>query len=157
MSIIEFLRQTKIAFLKHELVHLILTLIIAGAFWLNFHDWHLLIACFLVGFLIDIDHLFDYFHFFGLKFKLKEFLNVESYIKPAAKVYVVLHGWEYIVLFWLIGRWIGVPGLEWAMSFSYLSHLLWDNFSFKHHPLAYSFINRLINNFNLEAFNARGF
>jgi len=32
-------------------------------------------------------------------------------------------------------------------------HLLWGNFSFPHHPLAYSFIYRLLNNFNLESFN----
>jgi len=68
-----------------------------------------------------------------------------------------LHGWEFIIIFWLTGKLIGrkikMRGLEWAISFAYLGHLLWDNFSFVHHPLAYSFIFRLINNFSLKSFS----
>jgi len=144
-------------FLGHEMVHFILTAVIAGFLFWRFKDWRLVLVAFVFGIFIDLDHWFDYFAYFGLKISLSNFFNVASYIKPFGKIYVFLHGWEFVIPFWLIGRWMGkkfkIKGLEWAVVLSYLGHLLWDNFSFPHHPLAYSFIYRLLNNFNLESFN----
>lgn len=54
---------------------------------------------------------------------------------------------------WLLGRWIGITGLEWTVSFAYFFHLLWENFGAKYHPLAYFFTHRLLNNFSLESFD----
>lgn len=143
-------------FLGHETIHLILTALIAGFLFWRFKDWRLVIVAFLVGIFIDIDHWFDYFAYFGLKINLSDFFNVASYVIPAGKIYVLLHGWEFVIPLWLIGRWLGekfkIRGLEWAVGLSYLGHLLWDNFSFSHHPLAYSFIYRLLNNFSLASF-----
>lgn len=144
--------------LGHELVHLLLTAVIAGFLYWRFRDWKLIIACFLLSIFIDVDHLFDYFAYFGPKINLSSFFDVTSYIEPANKIYVLLHGWEFVIPFWLIGRWVGkkfkVNGSEWAISLTYLGHLFWDNFSFSHHPFAYFFIYRLVNSFSLEKFNA---
>jgi len=144
-------------FLGHEMVHFVLIAAIAGLLFWRFKDWRLVSIAFLIGIFIDLDHWLDYFAYFGLKINLSDFFNVASYIKPSGKIYVLFHGWEFVIPFWLIGRWIGrkfkIKGLEWAISLSYLGHLLWDNFSFPHHPLAYSFIYRLLNNFSLESFN----
>jgi hypothetical protein len=125
-------------------------------FW-RFHDWRLILVCFLFGFFIDIDHWFDYLVHYGLDINLIRFFDTASYVKPSGKIYVPLHGWEYVFLFWLVGRWLGkkfkIKGFEWAVSLSYFGHLLLDDFSFSHHPLAYSFIYRLLNNFSLKSFN----
>jgi len=141
----------------HELIHFLLTSLIALFFWHRFKDKRLILVIFFFGFFIDIDHWFDYFVHFGLVINLKNFFNVASYVYPSGKVYIPLHGWEFIIIFWLTGKLIGrkikMRGLEWAISFAYLGHLLWDNFSFVHHPLAYSFIFRLINNFSLKSFS----
>ena len=140
-----------------ELQHLLVTLVIALCLFWRYRNWQLIPACFLFGFFIDIDHFFDYFACYGLNFDLSQFLDVCSYVDQSGKIYVLWHGWEYIILFWLIGRWTGnrkkIKGLEWAVSLSYLGHLLLDNFSFSHHPLAYSFIYRLLNNFSLKSFH----
>lgn len=150
MSIDKFL-------LVSELQHFLLTLAIALLLFWRYRDWRLIPVCFFFGFLIDVDHLFDYFAYYGLSFNLSRFFDVCSYIEPAGKIYVLLHGWEYVVLFWLIARWFGkrrnLRGLEWAVSLPYFGHLLIDNFSFSHHPLAYSLIFRLLNNFSLVSFN----
>ena len=147
-----------LSFFGHEIVHLVLTGVIAGFLFWRFKDWRLVIVAFLIGIFIDIDHWFDYFAYFSLRINLTDFFNVASYVIPAGKIYVPLHGWEFVIPFWLIGRWIGkkfkVKGLEWAILLAYLGHLFWDQFSFPHHPLAYSFIYRLLNNFSLESFNS---
>jgi len=144
-------------FFGHEMVHLAVTAVIAGFLFWRFRDWRLVIVAFLVGIFIDLDHWFDYFAYFGLRINLSDFFNVTSYVEPAGKIYVLFHGWEFAIPLWLIGRWGGkrlkIKGLEWAVTLSYLGHLLWDNLSFPHHPLAYSFIYRLLNNFSLESFN----
>jgi len=143
--------------LVHELIHLLISVLIASFFWWRYKDLRLFFVVLIIGIFIDIDHWFDYFAHFGLIINLKNFFNVASYIHPSGKVYIPLHGWEWVVVFWLLGKLLGkklkIKGLEWAISFSYLGHLLWDNFSFTHHPLAYSFLFRLINNFSLKSFS----
>lgn len=145
------------AFFFHELIHLLITVLISFFIWRRFRDFRLILVVFLFGIFIDIDHWFDYFAWFGSKINLSNFFNVTSYIHPSGKVYIPLHGWEFILPFWLMGKYLEkkfkIKGLEWSISISYLGHLLWDNFSFTHHPLAYSFLFRLINNFSLKSFN----
>lgn len=138
--------------LLDELVHLSLALLVGLVCFLEFGNSWLFLVAIAFGFLIDVDHLFDYFACFGLgKFSLKKFFNIGSHMKPFEKVYVILHGWEYVLLFWLAGSWIGAPGLNWAMGLSYLVHLIWDQFSFSHHPLLYFFTFRLLKRFDRKA------
>jgi len=143
--------------LLHEAVHLLLSLLAAFFIWRIFKDKKAALIAFLVGIFLDIDHWFDYFAWFGLKINLRNFFNVTSYIYQAGKVYIPLHGWEWLPIFWLTGKLIGrkirMRGLEWAISLSVLGHLLWDNFCFYHHPLAYSFFFRLFTNFSLKKFD----
>ena len=141
----------------HELTHLLITVLISFFIWRRFRDFRLILVVFLFGIFIDIDHWFDYFVWFGSKINLSNFFHVASYVHQSGKVYIPFHGWEFIIIFWLVGRWLGkifkIKGMEWAITISYLAHLLWDNFSFTHHPLAYSFLFRLINNFSLKSFS----
>ena len=138
-----------------ELIHFILALGIGLGCYLKFDNSWLIFVALIFGFLIDVDHLFDYFAYFGARFKLKDFLNTNSYMKSSGKIFVLLHGWEYVLLFWLIGHGIDVAGLDWAMSLSYLAHLFWDNFSFSHHPLTYFLTYRLINKFSVKKLIAK--
>lgn len=145
------------AFIKDELIHLILTLGVAGVFYWRYRNWRLIIAALIFGFLTDIDHLFDYFAYFGLNFSLMRFINVNNYMLPSAKIYVPFHAWEYIPILGLIGltfeKRLKIEGLMMTIVVAYFIHLLKDNFSFPHHPLAYSLIYRWLNNFSLKSFN----
>jgi len=139
-----------------EGIHLFLSLLAGfGCFLIFANPWLILIAV-LTGLLIDLDHFFDYFNYFGWSglTHLKKFFQVGTYLDPKGKVYTLLHGFEYVIIFWFLGSLSGINGLNWAISISYLFHLLWDNFSLRnHHPLAYFFIYRLINKFDICLFH----
>ena len=145
------------AFCFHELIHLFITILVGIFIWWRYKDWRLILVAFLIGIFIDVDHLFDYWAYFGLNFNPANFLNVASYVYGSQKVYVLLHGWEFLLIFGFVAKVfekkLKIKGLMWAVVLSYLGHLLWDNFSFSHHPLAYSFLFRLINNFSLKSFS----
>lgn len=139
-----------------EFQHFFLTLAIAIFFFWRYRDWRIIPFCFLVGFFIDFDHWFDQFACFGFDFSLTKFFNFD-YVYECQKVIVPLHGWEFLIPLWLIGKLINrkfkIKGLEWAIPLAYLGHLFLDQFSGTCHPLAYFFTHRLLNNFSLESFN----
>ena len=142
--------------------HFIVTSVIAFFLWLKYRDFRLVIITYFMGVLIDIDHLFDYFFYVssfayraGWHFNLSEFLNPSVYVKPTGKVFVLLHGWEYLPILWFIAKKLKrkIPGIFLALFFPYFCHLLIDQSPFVRATFAYFFFNRLINNFNLNAFN----
>ncbi len=142
--------------LAHEIIHFSLSGLVAFFFWKKARDWRLVLASFLVGFFIDVDHWFDYWLHAGISFDLVEFLNVENYVGPSQKAYIFFHGWEFIPLMFLIGKALGnklgIKNLNWVLALSYFFHIAFDNFSFRHHPLAYFFSYRLLNGFSLKSF-----
>jgi hypothetical protein len=141
-----------------ELQHLFLSLALGLLLFWRYRDWRLVPIVLLFGFFIDIDHWFDHFACFGLNLELVRFFNFD-FVHQCQRVIVPLHGWEFVIPFWFLGRWLGkklkIKGLEWAFSLPYFSHLVLDQAFFicSRHPLAYSFIHRLLNGFSLEAFN----
>ena len=146
-----------IGLLADELVHLSVTAMVAAFIWWRFRNWKLIIIVFLVGIFIDLDHWFDYFAYFGFNINLSNFFNGESYIHANNKVFVPLHGWDLLVFYWLISYFLEkklkIKGLSWAIVLAYVGHLLWDQISVSPHPLGYFFFYRLVNNFDLGAFN----
>lgn len=140
-----------------ELQHFLVTLVIALFLYRRYRDWRLIFVSFAFGFFIDLDHWFDYLAYFGLNINLSNFFNPGSYMRPSGKIYVPLHGWEFIPVFGAVSKIfekrLKIRGLMWAVVFPYTAHLFLDSFSFPHHPLGYSFFYRLLNNFSLESFN----
>lgn len=140
----------------YEIGHFLATLLIAVFLCRYFKNWRLLAVCFFFGFFIDVDHLLDYFLFFGTRFNLANFFNTGTYMDGSGKIYVLFHGWEYLFFLWVGGELLSkkkkIPGLTEAMIFSYFTHLLLDQFSFSSFHLGYFLIYRLLNNFNLVAF-----
>lgn len=137
------------------LKHILVTAFLAAWLFCKYKDIRLVIASFLTGFLIDLDHLFDYFYWAGLRFSLKEFFDPATYVVPTNKAFVLLHGWEFLPILFLLGMKLEkkVPGLKYALTLPYLLHLIIDQIPHLNSPLAYFFAYRLINNFSLSAFN----
>lgn len=111
-------------------------------------------AGFFGGFLIDLDHLIDYFIAFGPKFNALYFLRSYQFLKND-KIYVLFHGWEYIILSATALLIIPVSGeLEAAvrgLTFGALFHLVADRYinpgmSYK----AYSLFFRVWKGFKLR-------
>lgn len=147
------------AIAKHLLEHLGLTLLVAG-FWVwQAGNWWLVLPAILFGVLVDIDHWIDYFGFFGFKLNLKKFFNPATYIKPAKRVYILFHAWEYLLPLFFISRFLEtkllVPGLTGIITSAYLTHLVFDTIIITQSPKSYSLIYRRLNQFKLEAFNEK--
>ena len=144
-----------------ELVHFSIALLIGLFFYWRHRRWELILAALIPGFLIDVDHLIDYFLWHGFTFDLRLFFDVDSYMETSGKVYVLFHGWELIPVFWLLGQWLGkrskIKDLSWAVSLAYFGHLFWDYLAFYRYPLNYSLIFRIINRFEAEKFFNLGF
>ena len=140
-----------------EIDHFLLTFGIALILYWRYRDWRIILICFITGFMIDIDHLFDYFAYWGLGGNWSKLVETKGYFDQSGKIFVPFHGWEFTPLLWLLGAWlekkIKIRGARWALSLPYLGHLFLDHFTYLPHPLAYSFIYRLLNNFSLESFD----
>jgi hypothetical protein len=148
-----------IGFFLDELVHFLIALTIGIFFYRRNRDWRTILLALIFGFFLDLDHFFDYFAYFGWHFNFAEFLNVDTYMDPSGKIYVLLHGWEFLLPLWLFSRWLAkrwqVNQLEWAVTLAYFFHLAWDNhgiFTGASNPLTYFFTYRLLNNFSVESY-----
>lgn len=77
-------------------IHLMLTLILAVIFRAYTGGWMWPVLVIVGGVFIDIDHFFDYFLWYGLKFDLRNFFchNAQH---TSGKCYVVFHSWEIVI------------------------------------------------------------
>ena len=86
----------------HLFIHFFLA--IATGYLLGRHFkkvWLGIIFGFLGGFLIDLDHVLEYFFVFGLRFNLVYFLQGREFL-TGEKVHLIFHVWEYLPLLVLI-------------------------------------------------------
>ncbi|MFA5163549.1 MAG: hypothetical protein WC441_03395 [Patescibacteria group bacterium] len=60
-----------------------------------------LLAGFLGGFLIDLDHVFEYFFVFGFHFSLSRFLSGWQFLKSDT-IYLIFHAWELVAALFLV-------------------------------------------------------
>ncbi len=140
--------------LFNELIHLLLSLLVGFIVW---KIWGKPLASFLAaltaGFLVDTDHLIDYFLAFGLNFRLDYFLSGYHFLK-SDKMYIIFHGWEYVIILLAlvsIFRSKFLKSVFLALSLSLFFHLAFDSFSNEGlTPKSYSIIYRVENNFDLE-------
>ena len=154
--------------LKDELVHLSFCLFSGLILYFLFGSFWFFPLCLLLGFLIDVDHLVDYFYcffsldkkiikknLFNFRFHLKHFFEPKFYVLRNRKVFVPLHGWEYIFIFWLalraLGQKWGIIGLEWSVL-AYFFHLSWDQYTSAGNFFSYFFLYRLKNDFSYQAY-----
>jgi hypothetical protein len=83
------------------------------------------LAAFLAGWLIDIDHLFDYIKAHGWKANWLH-LNEACHEKYSGKLYLPLHSYELLALFFLLFRGNSFQPFRVGISLSILLHLLLD-------------------------------
>ena len=84
-------------FWANESMHFILIALISGFFYWSYRDWRLIMAAVFLGIVVDIDHLFDYLAYYGSNFSFSVFFY-GTYMQANNKVYVLFHGWEYLIL-----------------------------------------------------------
>ena len=106
-------------------------------------------ASLIAGFLVDIDHLIDYFREYGFRTDIREFLRI-FYETRFRKLYLVFHSWELIftllLLAWLSGR----NEVLFGLSAGVLQHLILDQFANGVTPWGYFFTYRVIKRFSMR-------
>lgn len=147
----------------HETVHLLLTFVAAGitllllARKLKKHKQpHLtliiLLGAFIGEFLLDVDHLFDYFLAFGFSFNPGYFFSGIMFRK-LQKVFVLFHAWEWIPLLGIliyITKKISVRYFLIALTLGLFFHLFYDTFS-NNIFIGYSIIYRILHGFDINS------
>lgn len=125
----------------------------AGVSLANYHRYRSLSAAlitFFVGWLIDLDHIVDYVAAHGKKISWFHF-NEACHEKYSGKLYLPLHSYELLALFFLLFRGAQRQPLRVGVTLSILTHLLLDqrcNPSRK--PLTYFLTHRVRHKFDAE-------
>lgn len=142
------------SFWQHETLHILVTLIVAiFAYW-RYRKISLVIIVCLVGLCLDIDHVFDYLLAHA---NLKQ-LATGEYFTTSGKVYVLLHAWEWLIIWWGFILFI-LPAIDKkpihydlaiVVTLAYLGHMLIDQFSYQTQPETYFITFRILYNFNLK-------
>jgi len=110
--------------------------------------------CLLSGFLLDLDHIFD-FWLYKRRITFSSEIFQEFY-KNWGKVPVLLHSLELIILLWLFTYSYNLnPLFSIAMTIGFVSHLALDFLSYELQPLSYFLSYRAVKNFDIQ-FICRG-
>lgn len=139
----------------HLFIHLFFALLAGLIVWLIFRK-NLVLALWggiLGGFLVDSDHIIDYFLAFPWNFRLDWFLKGYEFLK-SDQIYLFLHAWEHIIVLIIIGILIGTKKLKvfvFSLALGLLFHLSGDvvmneGLTAK----SYSLIYRIKQNFQME-------
>lgn len=134
--------------LFHEIMHGLLAVPMAYIVWKVTNNKGYVVLLFVVTYLIDLDHLIDYFFFKGqILFNLNEFLT-SDYFKRVGHIFVFLHGWEYVAIIGILSYIKKWNNIYLAIFLGLLIHLVWDSINVGS-PLFYSIVYRASTGFAL--------
>jgi hypothetical protein len=94
----------------------------------------------LMTYLIDIDHMFDYWGFYGFGFNPLKFVQMEYFFGPG-RAFIPFHAWEWVAIFAAISYKKGWNSYTTAITLGMIAHLIWDTISMQN-LLFYSIIYR---------------
>lgn len=108
------------------------------------------IGSFLVGTLIDLDHIIDYLYAHGKKWDWKK-VNAAYHEKHSGKFYVPLHSYELLIIYFLLTLAPSLTPWRVGISLSLLVHFLCDQFFNPGRKFStYFLINRIIHKFDAK-------
>lgn len=135
----------------HELLHFGVASVLSVFLFWKFHSLKIIMLVFLVTFLLDLDHLFDYFYF-AHNLNFWEYFGKVDFFIRTQKSFVFAHSWELVIFLGAWGWFKKLPVLI-AISLAIAGHLLVDQFTYTSNPLAYFLFFRALNDFGLSWFN----
>ncbi len=108
------------------------------------------IGSFLVGTLIDLDHIIDYIYAHGKKWDWKK-VNGAHHERISGKLYVPLHSYELIILYFLLTLDPALTAWRVGITVSLLAHFLCDQFFNPNRKFStYFLITRIIHKFDAK-------
>jgi hypothetical protein len=137
----------------HLLTHFLLAVLVGLIFWrASKLFWLSLIAAIIGGFLIDVDHLIEYWIVFH-RFSWFGFLNGWQFLW-SGKNYLIFHAWEYLPIL-LLGAFLLRRRQKIAVFLAVLAaagfiHLVTDCFINQYSPKFYSLSYRFVYHFSAQ-------
>lgn len=98
------------------------------------------------GFLIDLDHVLEYFLIFGTTFNLEYFLESRQFL-ISEKIRLYFHAWEYVPIFLLLVWFFRAKQklqlifvtLAFSSSVHLISDVLINNYYFRYYSIVYRY------------------
>jgi len=122
--------------------HFIISLFLAFILFYFFGSPLASLLCFLSGFLLDMDHLLD-FWIYKRKITFSKEIFQEFY-KNWDKEVVLLHSVELIIPLWIFAYLTRYYLLSFAITIGFISHLILDFLSYELQPFSYFLSYRLL-------------
>lgn len=136
--------------------HVIISGGVSAVFALWAQSWGAVVACFLSGIFIDLDHHLDYFIFkkeLPLSYKkLVHFLRHEH----RSKLFLFLHSYEVLVLIWSAIFLLGLDLVWIGIAIGFTTHILCDEAFNPISPRGYFLTYRAKNRFARKVFFKKG-
>lgn len=136
----------------HLFIHFSLAVVaglLVGRYYKNI--WLGIITGILGGFLIDLDHVLEYFFVFGLNFNIFNFLEGRQFLQ-SDKIIIIFHAWEWLLilgslicLFW---KKKSFKIFLFALTLGMFVHLCSDVLINQYPPKFYSIIYRAAHHFS---------
>jgi len=107
--------------------HAAVSAVVAGGIWAASGDWLKGAVAFAVGVLVDLDHIPEFTLLRGQPFRLNTFVRACAESR-AEKMYLVLHGWEYLIAIVIAAFLLRAPMWGVTLAAPYFAHLVCDQF-----------------------------
>lgn len=139
----------------HLSIHIFFSLVAGFIVW---KLWKKPVASFIFGVvggvLVDLDHVIDYFLAFGWNIRFEYFAKGYEFLK-SDKIYILLHGWEYVIILAVLAIWIfknrTAKSVILALALGLFFHLGFDASANEGAKFStYSIANRIHKNFELK-------
>jgi hypothetical protein len=128
--------------------HVIASVIISALVWWWLRSSAAALACFLMGVLVDLDHVIDFLYNSRRHLRIHRFFAVFEF-EILENIFVFLHSWEF-ALVWLALLFCG-PGVRQPVTLGlfigFVTHLGLDNLFNRHSRWAYFLLYRLRHGF----------
>mgnify|MGYP001570131313 FL=1 len=134
--------------------HFIATSIVSGTIYLASKSKSCLIISFIGGFLIDLDHVLDYYLHEGFNLKVRRFYEFCVKCK-FTHLTLIFHSLECLILFWSAIYWFKLGNFWLALALGITQHMLFDlvvNRDIFKTPYFYFLTLRILNGFRVKEF-----
>jgi len=127
--------------------HFIISVVVSLIFFVFTRSPTASLLCFLAGFMLDADHLIDFWLYKGRLTLSREIL--QGFYEKWDKVPVLFHSIEFLIPVALLGfLFPSLSLLLLGIATGFLSHLILDFMSYELHPLSYFLTYRVIKRFD---------
>lgn len=137
--------------------HLPPSMAIGLAGWWLSGDYGCLLASLVAGWMIDADHLVDFFYYVHRAGKAADYSLVKTgkYFKLNGKVIVPLHAWEITLTMFLLALLLpAAQAILFCAALAHGAHLLQDQLMYRVRPYGYWLMSRLHEHFVHDGFCA---